>query len=248
MNGEALKRLQDHFLDNGKALLLEHGHVQMIGFVITLHKHVEKLFESGYGVEFLDPKECLRDAQDDSVAVLIVNLAMDYKRLYHAVLNVFPKTRDVLPQLLALGHAVDVDDPYMRVMRPFMAHTQLDERDVVAATMRQICDKIEAFACIFQSEAWQRTGSYSEREEIPDSLADDAKAIEVIISSMETYEFTRMLTVPVHREPAPPDAERRDAGAITGFGQPLECLDTPEDTNRLEGRLVRFLKPLEAAS
>jgi hypothetical protein len=247
MTGDDLKRMQDHFLEGAKTLLLEQGRLQMVGFVITLHKHVDKLFESGWGIEFLDPKECLRDAKDDNIAALIVNLSMNWKRLYHAVLNVYPQTRDVLPQLLALGRTVDVDDPYMRVMRPFLAHTQLDEKDVVAATMRQICDKVEAFACIFQSEAWQRTGTFSEREEIPDSLEDDAKSIEVVISSMETHDFARMLTVPVHRKPAP-KAKKRDAGKIVGFGELLECVDSLDGKNILNGRLVRFLKPLAVAS
>lgn len=246
MTGDDLKRMQDGFLEGAKAILRKHGKLHMVGFVVTLHKHVEKLFDNGWGVEFLDPKECVRDAKDDSVAAIVVNLALDWKRMYHAVLNVFPKTRGVLPQMLALGEMVKVDDPYKRVMRPFLNHTGMDEKDVVAATMRHICDKVEAFASIFQSEAWLRTATAEERDQIPESLADDEKSVEVVISSMETREFVRMLTVPIEREPARSSkkAKKRDGGKVVGFGDLVECLDAMDGTDHLEGRMVRFLKPL----
>lgn len=250
MTGEDLKRLQDSFLENAKKILLEDGRLQPIGFVVTLHKHVDKLLKTGWGVEFLDPKECLRDA-GDGVATLIVNLLMDWKRLYHAVLNVFPQTRDILPRLLTLGEVIGADDPYMRLMRPFLKATQMHEKDVIAATMRHICGQVDAFACILHSEAWlrkidRRTENAEQitKEADAKGLAQDQKSIEVIFSSMETYDFARMLTVPVHREPS----EERDAGKVLGFGEPTEALDTPKDNNRLEGRLVRFLKPLKDAS
>lgn len=111
MTEDDLKIMQDRFMEGAKTLLLTQGRLQMAGFVITLHKHVDKLFESGWGLEFIDPKDCLRDASEDGVATLVIDLTMDWKRLYHAVLNVFPQTCDVLPQMLALGRAVDVDDP-----------------------------------------------------------------------------------------------------------------------------------------
>jgi hypothetical protein len=172
---------------------------------------------------------------------------MNWERLYRTVLNVYPKTRDVLPQLLMFGQAmgVDPDAAYMHVMRPFLAHTGLDEKDVVAATMRQICEKVEAFACIFQSEAWQR--SYEERADIPDDLSEDAQSVEVVISSMETHDFARMITVPIQRK-RPRHTKERDAGKIVGFGDAIECVDSAGDKNVLQGRLVRFLKPLEASS
>ena len=68
MTGEDLKRLQDHFLEGGKMILRESGRLRPVGFVITLHKHVEKIFETGWGVEIIDPASCVRDGEDDRIA------------------------------------------------------------------------------------------------------------------------------------------------------------------------------------
>lgn len=249
MTGDDLKRMQDGFVEGAKKILLKDGRLRPVGFIITLRKHVDKLFESGWGLEFLDPKECMRDAQDDSVAALVIDLMMDWKRLYHAVLNVFPQTRSVLPQMIALGEGIAVDDAHMRVMRAFLRATELDEKDVVAATLRQICDKVDAFACVMQSEAWMRVVGPGEseaqiRENAPKGLGQDQKSIEIVVSSMDTHDFTRLITVPVRREAS----KERDGGKVLGFGEPTEGLDTPDNANVVEGRMTRFLKPLEIAS
>jgi hypothetical protein len=251
VNGDDLKRLQDDFLAGSKKILLETGHMRPVGFVVTLRKHVDRLIESGWGLEFIDPKIArVRDAQDDEIAALIVDLSMNWRKLYHAVLTVFPQTRSTLPNLLAIGIAANVDDPYMRLMRPFMSATQLEDKDVMAATMRQICDKVDAFASIFNSEAWTRV--VKTREAIDEvyknaagSLGNDKESVEVVISSMETYDFTRMITVPILRKPS---KKARDAGKITGFGELTEGIARPDNNNVIEGRLARFLKPLAVAS
>lgn len=245
MTEDDLKRLQDGFLESSKRILLEHGRLVPVGFVITLHKHLDALFESGYGLEFIDPKSALRDTNDDTIATLIIDLSMNWKKLYHAVLAVFPKTQSVLPNLLALGAEIKVDDPYKRVMRPFMTATHLDEKDIIAATMRQICDKADAFASIFHSEAWQRALGPEEKADKISDLGADVKSVEIIVSSMETYSFARMVTVPIHRA-AP--KKKRDDGKVKGFGQPNEMIDRPENNNVLGGRMFRFLKPRDVAS
>lgn len=242
MTGDDLRRMQDNFLETSKTILLESSRLRPIGFIITMHKHVDKLFESGWGIEFLDPKACLRDVHDDAVATLILDLAMDWKKLYHAVLNVFPQTRSVLPQMIGLGESIAVDDAYMRVMRAFLRATEMDEKDIIAATMRQICGQVDAFASIFHSEAWLRNVEPSEtvdqiRKNAPKSLGQDTKSVEVVISSMETYAFSRMIAVPIHRKPS----KTRDGGKVLGFG-------TPSETCVLEGRMAGFLKPLPEAS
>jgi len=246
MTGDDLKRMQDNFLETSKKILLDEGRLRPVGFVVTLYKHVDKLFESGWGVEFLDPKAWMRDAQNDSVATLIVDLAMDWKRLYHAVLRVFPQTQTILPGLLAMGQEINVDDAHMRVMRAFMDATQLDAKDVVAATMRQICDKADAFASILHTEAWMRAVQSSESvEELSKKgLGQDKQSVEILMSVMETYDITRALMVPIHREPS----KTRDGGKVLGFGSPTQSLSAPGDSNAMEGRMARFLKPLKDAS
>ena len=247
MTGDDLKRVQDHFLEGAKTLLLERGRLRPVGFVITLHKHVDKLFESGWGIEFIDPKTaCVRGDGDDT-STLVLDLLMDWKRIYHAVVTVFPQTKDVLTPMIALAETIAVDDPYKRVMRPFLAHTRMDEKDVIAATMRHVCEKVDAYASIFQSEAWLRVVDLDKESEadVPQNLGDDAKSIEAVISSMETYDFARVLTLPIQRGGL---EKKRDAGKVVGFGDLTESLDTLDNTNVVDGRLTRFLKPLEIAS
>ena len=244
MTGDDLKRVQDTFLEGAKTILRERGRLHPVGFIVTLHKNVEKLRESGWGVEFIDSIDCVR-ADGDDTATLILNLAMDWKRIYHAVVTVFPQTKEALEPLVALGETLAVDDPYKRIMRPFLAHTQMDVKDVIAASMRHICDKVDAFASIFQSEAWLReVDSEKENEaDIAQDLGTDAKSYEAIVSSMETHSFTRMLSLPVQRDGS---AKKRDEGKVVGFGDLVEGLDTPDNANVVDGRLARFLKPLEA--
>ena len=249
MTGEDLKRVQDHFIDVGKTLLLESGQLHPLGFIVTLHKHVDKLFEHGWAFEIVDPKACVRDPGDDQIATLVVDLLMDYQRLYGAVVNVFPQTRGVLERMVSLARSIEVDDPYMRVMRPFLAHARMHEKDVIAATMRHLCDKVDAFASIFQSEAWLRTVDLHQETEadVPQSLADDTKAVEVVISSMETYDVTRRVRTPSLREKAQ-GKQKRYEGKVLGFGESADRIDAADNTAIAKGRFTRFLKPLGVAS
>jgi hypothetical protein len=248
MTGEDLKRMQDNFLETSKKIIQEEGRLRPMGFVVTLHKHIEKLFESGYGVEFIDPKDCLRDAHDDRVTTLVIDLLMDWKRLYFAVMKVFPQTRGVLPQLLVLGEEVGVDDPYKRIMRPFLEATQMNEKDVIAATMKHICGEVNAFAAILHTEAWLRMidrrsedAARIAEEANTKGLAQDQASIEVVLSILEAHDFARTITVPVHRG-APDNPNKRDSGKVLGFGDPTVI------PAQMQGRMSGFLKPLEEAS
>ena len=244
MTGDDLKLVQDHFLEGAKTILLSRRQLRPVGFIITLHKNIEKLFDSGYGLKFIDPADCVH-VDGDATATLVVDLLMDWKRLYHAIVTVFPPTADKLSPLITLAQSIGADDPYMRVVRPFLKHTRMDEKDVIAATMRHICGQVDAYASIFQSEALLRVLD-PDREieaDISQDLSADAKSYEAVISSMETYDFTRMLTYSIQRK-----GNVRGEGAIVGFGDLVECLDTPDDDNVIDGRLMRFLKPLAVAS
>src|SRR4029079_4352942 len=82
MNGDDLKRIQDTFFSGGQAILRTYSRLAPIGFIITMSKHVHKLFEYGWALEILDRKMCVRDPKDDAIATLILDLSMNYKKLY----------------------------------------------------------------------------------------------------------------------------------------------------------------------
>lgn len=247
MTGEDLKRIQDTFFTGGQAILRTHSRLAPIGFIITMSKHVDKLFEHGWALEILDRKACLRDPKDDAIATLIVDLSMNYKKLYHSICILSPQAKGVLEPMINLARSIAVDDPYKRVVRPFLERTHTDTKDVMAATMRHICGHVDAFASIFQCEAWFRTVDTSKEDEstVPRDLGDDAQAIEALYSTMETYEFTRMLTLPIKREFSD---KGRDEGKIRGFGDVIEGVDAVDNGNITSGRFTGFLKPLGVAS
>jgi len=245
-----LKRLQDHFIETSKTLLLAQHRLQPVGFVVTLRKHVDKLLGDGIGLEFLDPAtDLVSDPNDDKVAILIVDLLMSPKKLYHAVMALVPdETRKALSQMVDLAKSIKVDDPYLRVMRPFLQRAQANEKDIMGATMRHVCDKVDAFASIFHCEAWMRLGAIEPAElekAEKHGLSGDLKAIEALYSSMETYNLSRAITLPIRREPSP---GKRDGGAVLGFGDPHETLAATDGDLVMGGRLQGFLKPLPEAS
>lgn len=250
MTGDDLKHMQDGFLDAAKKILRMDMRLRPVGFVVTMHKHLDKLAETGWGVEFLDFGSRMSDDHDDAYAVLILDMAMDWKRQYHAVVSLMPEAVTTLEPLLKLAEKLRVDDPHMRVMRPFLAHVQMDTKDVVAATMRHVCDKVDAFACVMQHEAWLRVVGPTEdaaqvKAAAAGGLGGDAKAVEVIASALETHDFARTVTVPIRREPS----DRRDGGKVLDFGEPMEAVVTPDDPrNKVGGRYAHLLKPLPEAS
>lgn len=247
MTGEDLKRIQDTFFTGGQAILRTHSRLAPIGFIITMSKHVDKLFEHGWALEILDRKACLRDPKDDAIATLIVDLSMNYKKLYHSICILSPQAKIVLESVFQLAKSMEIQDPYKHIVRPYLEHTKTHSKDVMAATMRHICGHVDAFASIFQCEAWFRTVDTFKEDEskVPRDLGNDAQAIEAVYSTMETYEFTRMLTLPIKREPS---NKGRDAGNVIGFGDLIEGVDAIDNGNVTSGRFTGFLKPLGVAS
>jgi hypothetical protein len=251
MTGDDLKHMQDGFLDGAKKII-RGGRLRPVSFIVTMHHHLDKLAGTGWGVEFIDFKSCLRDDNNDKSAVLILDMLLEWKRLYFALIELMPKAGPVLEPMLDLANQAQVDDPYMRVMRPFLAHMQMEEKDIVAGVVQQLCGKLDAFASIVQSEAWARhidttTETVDEiYKNSPEGLGQDKKSVEVIVSTMETYEFTRMITVPVLRDQKK-SAHKRDGGKVTGFGEAAEYV-VPFDEKGTVGRFDRMLKPLSVAS
>lgn len=241
MNADDLKHLQDTFVDGARDLLREHGRLRPIGFVVTLEAHVAEARTRGV-LDFIAANATL--GVRDGVATIVLDLFMDPQKLYHAVLAAFPKTREFLPELLAIGQKAGVDYPYLRVIRPVMRHAGLEVKDIIAETMRYVCNELDAFACIMQSEAWLRVVD-TQREklaDVPTRLGEDQKSTEVIVSMMETHDFSRMVTVPIHREAG----KTRDTGKVTGFGEALADVET--DVRKSGGRFSQFLKPLGVVS
>ncbi len=245
---DELKAIQDENFSIAKRIMTEVGRVLPMGFVLTRRDETDKLFESGWGIEFLDPKQLITHDKmgGHEMVGLMLNLAMDWKAMYEAVIRISDKAREFLVPAVEMAKHFKIDDPYMRTMRPFMDATNTDEKDIVSATMRAICEKVDAFAAMHVSEAWMAEPKPGiTREDLPNDLSEHPDSVEVVHCVMETREIVRMLAIPILREP-PKAGERRDSGKLLGFGEVKEQvvrLGDPEVT--AIGRLTRFLKPLE---
>ena len=250
MTDDDLKHMQDSHFETAKGIMASGEPVLPVGFVMTTRANIDKMHESGWGIEFVDPKDVIihNTTKGDEVVGLMVPLAWDSERLFYMVRKLWPDTQGALDMVYKMAKDMDLEDPFTRVMRPFMQATNLDEKDVMAAMMRELCEKTDAFAAILISEAWTREVGKDEIDEdgLPRNLANDMKAVEVVMCTLESRNITRMVTIEVKRGPSP-DGER-DSGPFVGFGQLKEmCVDNRDPKTRLEGRLVRFLKPLPEA-
>ncbi len=247
-NNELLKVIQNDHLEVAKRLLLEEGFVVPIGFVFTRRDQVDNLLGNGWGIEFIKPKQIFtyERMKGSEVVGLGLDFAMDWERMYHALIRVLPKYRPYLEPFIQLAKEKKLDDPYMRTMRPFMEVSKMDEKDIIAATMKSICERVEAFGAMHVSEAYiVQVTDPKDRDKMADDLADEPTSTEVVMCSLETHEFIRMVTIPIKREASQP-GKRRDSGKPIGFGEPQEHIyHYDEPGSKVEGRLSRFLSPLK---
>jgi hypothetical protein len=242
-HSEALKAIQDDHLNAAKAMLTDLGFVAPIGFVFTNRGQVDNLFQGGWGIQFIQQKQVFSyDRMEKAEMVgLALDFSMDCERMYEALIRSSPKAAEVLVPLVEVGKRMNIDDLYVRTMRSFMQATNVDEKDIIAMTMRSVCEKVDAFGAMHISEAYLKQMDHRPYGG-PGDLARDLTSTEVIICSMETREYVRMLALPILREP-PKEGEKRDSGKVIGFGEVQEQLSRFDDPNCVvEGRLVRFLK------
>ncbi len=245
-DNDDFKAIQDDHLRIAKELLLEEGKVYQLGFVFTQRIHLRKLQEAGWGACLLESEMASqKNPSGDDMVCLTINLSMDWERMFEAVVRVIPEVAEFLRSAIDLAKNMKVDEPYMRTMRPFLETTNLDEKDIISMTMKSICELVDASAAMHISEAYLKTVPMKMMSAELGDLSKDDESVEIIVNSIETHDFIRMLHVPIFREPAKPGA-KRDSGRVIGIGEVQEHLYNLKDKGSvITGRMVRFLKPPE---
>lgn len=248
MTDDELKQMQDNHIEIAKQILLESRQLCQIGFVITKRDQVDALFDSGFGIEFLDVKDVLKkDSPEEEIVVLAVDMSTDYQKLFYVVCQLYPKVAPTIQGLLEVGRRdwkLAESEVYGHIMKPFLQISGLLDKDLTAGVMRLICEKVNAFAAIHISEGWKPRMDVP-REQLPDYLGDDPASVEVVVCSMDAYEFRRMVVIPILRGPSP-DPNKRDGGEVLGFGEVDEMVDNKDGVNQIKGRFANFLKPFTA--
>lgn len=118
----------------------------------------------------------------------------------------------------------------------FMKVTGLSEKDIYAKYIRSMCETVEAEAVLKVDEIYLRRQSFEgefDRNKIPRNLKDDPLSQEAILVTVETHEYTNMITCIFHRN-------KQDSKIIDSYERE-ELKSTKDSQNKVEGRFVGLL-------
>lgn len=241
---EDLKSFQDDQLETAKKWLAEDDNLPSLLFLVTTKDAIPEKMKNGLKV-MSNPLEIsnLEEVPFDKPVFVTFDLVSTWKNLFHMMMHVPGKHQAILPMLVKSAEDMDIDDPFMRVMRPFMQVSNLHEKDIQALFMRQMILELGAYAFVKMDEAYTLDSPMKEgetKEEAQDRYKDlksNPKSIECIMVMLETHKYQRMITLPFTRE-------KRDTGKVTGFGEPKIYEVKEGNDNSLTGRFVNMLRPL----
>jgi len=243
MTNDELKELQNTIVESSKQIVIADGHMVELGIVITKQSNVDAIFNGGFSIEYLDISDTFKPPSD-GIAVLVVDIASDAKKLFSAACSLYPHISDKLKLALEKARTIfgiPESDTHRQVMRHFMEVTGTSYKDIIAGTIRRICQKVNAFAALMVSGAWMLSleEEINEDTDIPDNVSDNPNSKEVIMCSMDALEFRRMLCAPILRAPS--------EKSIIGFDETEETIDNKDGESPLEGRFLEFLNPVSTA-
>lgn len=240
---EDLKQFQEDQIESAKAFMMEEGRVPSFLFLVTTMSSIPEKFKEHLKVLSEDDTiKQLGDVPEDRPIFVTFDMDTYWKNLYHMMMHVPGKHRAVLPMLVKAGEDANVDDPYMRVMRPFLEISKLHPKDVQALFMRQMILEVGAYAFVKLDEAYIVDRALKEGETADDvtgegSIKNHPDSKECIMVFLETHKYQRMVTIPFTR--AGPEEDDK----VTGFLEP-KIIEIGADEHSLKGRFVNMLRPL----
>lgn len=202
---------------------------------------MNELLSNGFPIEFLDPKDMLRPESKEGVSCLVVRIDPDWEKLFEATCLLWPESVPSLRKAVEKGKVVfgiPESEIYERTMRVFLKVNNLNSKDITSGLIRLICQKVDVFAVIMISEAFQllaETKEELEKETSKGSLADNTKSTEIVASFLDALSFRRILTV---------DIKRDESENIVGFGEVQESIDNKDGAATIGGHFIEFLKPI----
>ena len=239
MTEEQLIGIQNIFFDMSKKLLLTEGRAEQVGFIITGKGNEDKVLEGGqYNLQYL-PGGAEKENADHSV--LFVDMEPDDDVILQQLSHLDPSNTDIITQAVAMGMSVfgmSRDKAITSTLDVVLSKIQANRKDIVAWTVREICKSTKAFAFIHVCEAYCMQMEAEEGRNYNRSLADDERSTECLMSSMESYNFRRMMVASINREPSPKEAPR-DTGKVISVEDPQSTID--RDFKDLGGRFMQLL-------
>lgn len=241
MNNIDLIALQDSSIDSAKKRIMEDGQLHQFGVILIRGSQMDELFSSGFSMEFLNSKDMFRPESKDGASCLVVSIDPSWEKLFGATCILYPEMAQPLNHVIEMGKAafgVPESEIYERTMRVFLKVNDLSSKDITSGIIRLICQKVDAFAVIMISEAWQllaETKESLEKETSKGSFADNPKSIEILASFLDASSFRRILTVGIKRD---------ESGDIVGFEDIQESMDNKDGEAAIGGRFIEFLKPI----
>lgn len=232
-----LREFQDSFVALAKDMFL--GQERLLPFAAVLCYRLKgAAFAKREDVRLIFGSEPeLSALPNEAVCTFVTPLHFNWEQKFHILVsNGDARTRAVLKELVAVAIENSVDEPHMRVVRPFMQVTGLNEKDIQAMAMAELARGTSAFAILMVQEGYFKYGDAHPAG----SLRDDASAKEGILAMLETRQGSRLVHVPVLR-----DSGRRDVGAVVRFDDAKIFNDHLERDLGMKGRFAQLLAPLE---
>lgn len=249
MDEAQLIHIQDHFFEISKQILLSEGRLMPVAFVVTDGSCVDNALEDNtFQIEALDDKDLFKAMPADARAILMVPMLHTDKELLFHLTKLVPQLEEHFKTALQVGRTVfklTEEQLFTHTLQAALDVMRIGRKDVQSAILRSLCEKVKAFAVIFNSEAY----SVDLRKEgqapvdFSKSLQDDPTSIESLTSQMETSSFKRMVLANIKREKDAPGAPR-DSGKVLGFEDRPEMLDREGSEEKLSGRFIDLLQPV----
>jgi hypothetical protein len=246
MNIDNLKAIQDELVNWGKHIVQKDNDMNPVAFVFAYHGDLDKLRKVAGPVETVESKYGFAAHKDHDLIAVARPFDMTWKEKYRVLYRALDEEqRPMIDMLIKLGKEHEVDDEYMRVCRPLMKALKMEEKDVAALAIRQMCHAIDAIAVVLVMTAWMATGPGAyERYQASThkSLAEMDESIEVLHVTLEAQAIERIITIPLHRRPG----KKRGTGKIKSWGKRVENASDLNPTFHYTGRFAKFLKPLRS--
>jgi len=231
---QEIKDFTAKLLEECKKRIVADGHIPRICYVFS---SADKVPDSNEAMKAI-PLDEKSNKDPNACAITLIDLQPDENGLVNMLRILNPRFSEAYPELAELGKKMGVDEDAIprHVLNAFFVATGGKENDIIAAYMKLMIKKMDAYAYVHQSETWAVSMSHEEdRKNFSRDLSKDPRSEEAICVSMETFEYTEMHTVRFHRT-------ERNTGQVTGFEE-TQSLRTG-DGNEIRGRLHGILRPM----
>jgi hypothetical protein len=222
MKEEQLKAIQDSLFELGQKFVLEEGECPQLGFMITGAGSEEGILDGSkkFGLVQIEGQGEEIKPEEKAYSVVAVNMQPPDEQLLQHYIGLAPDSEPFIMQLLKDGMEIfglSEAKAIHHTLNVLLQRAGGNRKDLVAVMVRELCEKSKAFAFIHVVQLYSlMLDSPEERKNHPADLSEDPASKEVLVATMETYNFYRTLKAAIKREPDASGAAR-DTGKVVGL-------------------------------